>query len=452
MEQNDLGTKRIPPLVMKMAFPLIIAQLVNGLYNIVDRIYLGHLEGAGAEILTGVGLTYPVILLITAFSNLIGSGGGPLAAIRLGQKENGKAEEILAVSTTSLLAMSAILMVVFYALKTPLIYLFGASERTFAHANDYLTIYLIGTPFVLLTLGLNPFISAQGKTTMSMLTVIIGATLNIILDPLFIFVFGMGAKGAAIATVISQAVSGAYVVAFLSSRRSTMKMDIRKPRISRKVLIPIISLGVSPFIMSATEAAINIAFNSRLQMLGGDMAVGTMTIFSSILTFINMPVTGMNQAVTPLVSYNFGAALDDRVRGIFRFALAVEFSYCFIASCLCNIFPRMAIGLFTTDAALVEYAIPYMKYFITGMAIFGMQSCSQNTFLGLGQARISLFLAIFRKVILLIPLVYILSSTPLGVKGVFLAESISDATAATVTITVFLSTLPGILRKGAPKP
>lgn len=452
MEQNDLGTKRIPPLVMKMAFPLIIAQLVNGLYNIVDRIYLGHLEGAGAEILTGVGLTYPVILLITAFSNLIGSGGGPLAAIRLGQKENGKAEEILAVSTTSLLALSAMLMVVFYALKTPLIYLFGASERTFVHADDYLTIYLIGTPFVLLTLGLNPFISAQGKTTMSMLTVIIGATLNIILDPLFIFVFGMGAKGAAIATVISQAVSGAYVVAFLSSRRSTMKLDIRKPRISRKVLIPIISLGVSPFIMSATEAAINIAFNSRLQMLGGDMAVGTMTIFSSILTFINMPVTGMNQAVTPLVSYNFGAALDDRVRGIFRFALAVEFSYCFIASCLCNIFPRTAIGLFTTDAALVEYAIPYMKYFITGMAIFGMQSCSQNTFLGLGQARISLFLAIFRKVILLIPLVYILSSTPLGVKGVFLAESISDATAATVTITVFLSTLPGILRKGAPKP
>ena len=398
MEQNELGTKSIPSLVMKMSFPLIIAQLVNGLYNIVDRIYLGHLEGAGAEILTGVGITYPVILLITAFSNLIGSGGGPLAAIRLGQREGKKADEILTVSATSLVVMSAILMLVFYVLKTPLIYMFGASERTFIHANSYLTIYLIGTPFVQLTLGLNPFISAQGKTTMSMLTVIIGAALNIILDPIFIFVFDMGASGAAIATVISQAVSGIYVVAFLSSKYSTIKLDIRKPKINKKVLLPILGLGVSPFIMSATEAAINVAFNSRLQLLGGDMAVGTMTIFSSILTFINMPVQGMNQAVTPLISYNFGAALDDRVKGIYKFALSVEFIYCFLTSCLCNLLPGLAIGLFTTDQELITYAIPYMKFFITGMAIFGLQSCSQQTFIGLGQAKISLFLAIFRKI------------------------------------------------------
>lgn len=452
MEQNELGTKRIPSLVMKMAFPLIIAQLVNGLYNIVDRIYLGHLQGAGAEILTGVGITYPVILLITAFSNLIGSGGGPLAAIRLGQKENRKADEILTVSATSLIVMSAILMVVFYALKEPLIYIFGASERTFVHADSYLTIYLIGTPFVQLTLGLNPFISAQGKTTMSMLTVIIGAALNIILDPVFIFIFDMGAAGAAIATVISQAVSGIYVVAFLSSKYSTIKLNIRKPRIKKQVLLPILALGVSPFIMSATEAAINVAFNSRLQMLGGDLAVGTMTIFSSILTFINMPVTGMNQAVTPLISYNFGAALDNRVKGIYKFALSVEFTYCFITSCLCNIFPKAAICLFTTDEMLITYAIPYMKYFITGMALFGLQSCSQQTFIGLGQARISLCMAVFRKIILLIPLVYILSATPLGEIGVFLAESISDATSATVTFIVFMTSLPKILKKGAPKP
>ncbi len=451
MEQNELGTKRIPSLVMKMAFPLIIAQLVNGLYNIVDRIYLGHLEGAGAEILTGVGITYPVILLITAFSNLIGSGGGPLAAIRLGQKEGKKADEILTVSATSLVVMSAILMLVFYILKNPLIYIFGASEKTFIHADSYLTIYLIGTPFVQLTLGLNPFISAQGKTTMSMLTVIIGATLNIILDPLFIFVLDMGASGAAIATVISQAVSGIYVTAFLSSRHSTIKLDIRKPKIKKNVLLPILGLGVSPFIMSATEAAINVAFNSRLQVLGGDMAVGTMTIFSSILTFINMPVQGMNQAVTPLISYNFGAALDDRVKGIYRFSLSVEFIYCFLTSCLCNILPRLAISLFTTDEALIDYAVPYMKFFITGMAIFGLQSCSQQTFIGLGQAKISLFLAIFRKIILLIPLVYILSSTPLGIKGVFLAESISDATSAALTFIIFMTKLPGILKKGAPK-
>lgn len=452
MEQNQLGTGKIAPLVMKLAFPLIIAQLVNGLYNIVDRIYLGHLEGAGAEILTGVGITYPVILLITAFSNLIGSGGGPLAAIRLGQKENRKAEDILTVSATSLLFLSAVLMVIFYIFKNPLMYLFGASERTFVHANEYLSIYLIGTPFVQLTLGLNPFISAQGKTTMSMLTVIIGAALNIILDPIFIFVFDMGAAGAAIATVISQAVSGIYVVAFLSGKHSTMKLNLKKPMIKKNILLPIIGLGVSPFIMSATEAAISVAFNSRLQVLGGDMAVGTMTIFSSILTFINMPVNGMNQAVTPLISYNFGAALDDRVKGIYRFSLVVEFTYCFLMSCLCNIFPKTVIGMFTTDTTLIEYAIPYMKFFITGMALFGMQCCSQQTFIGLGQARISLFLAIFRKIILLIPLVFILSSTPLGITGVFLAESISDALSATVTETVFLTKLPKILRKGAPKP
>lgn len=452
MDQSELGTKRIPPLVMKMAFPLIIAQLVNGLYNIVDRIYLGHLEGAGAEILTGVGITYPVILLITAFSNLIGSGGGPLAAIRLGQKENRKADEILTVSATSLIVLSAILMVVFYITKEPLMYLFGASEKTFPHADAYLSIYLIGTPFVQLTLGLNPFISAQGKTVMSMLTVIIGAALNIILDPIFIFGFGMGAAGAAIATVISQAVSGIYVVAFLASRHSTIKLNMRKPKLDRKVLFPILALGISPFIMTSTEAAINVVFNSRLQLLGGDMAVGTMTIFSSILSFINMPVNGMNQAVTPLISYNFGAALDDRVKGIYKFALSVEFTYCFLTSCLCNLLPGTTIGLFTEDAALIEYAIPYMKFFITGMAIFGLQSCSQQTFIGLGQARISLCMAIFRKIVLLIPLVYILSSTSLGTKGVFLAESISDATSATATFIVFLSTLPGILRKGAPKP
>ena len=451
MEQNELGTKRIPPLVMKLAFPLIIAQLVNGLYNIVDRIYLGHLEGAGAEILTGVGITYPVILLITAFSNLIGSGGGPLAAIRLGQKEDQKASEILTVSAASLLALSAMLMVFFYALKTPLIYLFGASDRTAVHADAYLSIYLLGTPFVQLTLGLNPFISAQGKTTMSMFTVIIGAALNIILDPIFIFVFGMGAAGAAIATVISQAVSGIYVVAFLAGKRSTIRLDIRKMRIRKNVILPVLALGVSPFIMNATEAAISIVFNSRLQVLGGDMAVGTMTIFSSILTFINMPVNGMNQAVTPLVSYNFGAALDDRVRGIYRFSVIVELVYTALASLLCNLIPGAVISLFTTDAELIEYAVPYMKYFITGMAIFGVQCCSQQTFLGLGQARISLFLAIFRKIILLIPLVYILSSTALGIRGVFLAESISDATSATVTFIVFMSSLPGILRKGAPK-
>lgn len=452
MEQSELGTRSVPGLVMKLAIPMIVAQLVNGLYSIVDRIYLGHIEGIGAEILTGVGITYPIILLITAFSNLIGSGGGPRAAIRLGQKEQQKAEEIVAVSTASLIVMSVILMIVFYAFKTPLLYAFGASEATIGYANEYLMVYLIGTPFVQLTLGLNPFISAQGKTMMSMLTVIIGAALNIILDPIFIFVFGMGAAGAAIATVISQFVSALYVILFLAGKSSTLRLRFKDLRINFRVLMPILALGVSPFIMSATEAAINVAFNSRLQMIAGDMAVGTMTIFASILTFINMPLTGMNQALTPLVSYNFGADLKDRVKEIYFFALKVEFLYCFISCSICNIFPRTAIGLFTSDPEMLAYATPYMKFFITGFTIFGLQSCSQNTFVGLGQAGKSLFLAIFRKLILLIPLVYILSSTSLGVTGVFLAESISDATSALTTFTIFMTTLPGILRRGAPRP
>ena len=452
MQQSELGTKRVPGLVLSMALPLIVAQLVNGLYNIVDRIYLGHIEAAGADILTGVGITYPVILLITAFSNLIGNGGGPLAAIRLGQKQERKAEEILGTAAASLVVLSFILMAAFYALKADLIYLFGASETTAAYADEYLSIYLIGTPFVLLTLGLNPFISAQGRTTMSMLTVVIGAIINIILDPVFIFVFGMGASGAAIATVLSQGASALYVVLFLSSRRSTMRLRMQKPVISRRLLMQITALGVSPFIMSATEAAINVVFNSRLQFLAGDMAVGTMTIFSSVMSFAMMPLMGMNQAVTPLVSYNFGARLNGRVKEIYGFALAVEAAYCFIISSACNLLPAAIIGMFTSDKALIAYASPYMKFFITGFAIFGLQSCSQNTFLGLGQARISLFLAIFRKIILLIPLVYILSSTPLGVKGVFLAESISDALSASVTAAVFLLNLGKILIKGPPEP
>ena len=437
---------------MKLSIPMIVAQLVNGLYSIVDRIYLGHIEGAGADILTGVGITYPIILLITAFSNLIGSGGGPRAAIRLGQKEQKKAEEIVAVSTASLLLLSFILMAVFYVFKKPFLYAFGASDATFGYADEYLSVYLIGTPFVQLTLGLNPFISAQGKTTMSMFTVVIGAALNIILDPIFIFVFDMGAAGAAIATVISQFVSALYVVLFLMGKSSTLRLRVREMRIRMKVLMPILALGVSPFIMNATEAAINVAFNARLQAIAGDMAVGTMTILASILTFISMPVTGMNQAVTPLVSYNFGANLQNRVKKIYFFALKVEFAYCFIASTLCNLFPGAVIGLFTSDAAMLDYAVPFMKFYVTGYAIFGLQSCSQNTFVGLGQAGKSLFLAIFRKLILLIPLVFILSSTPLGVTGVFLAESISDATSAITTFTIFMLTLPGILKRGAPRP
>lgn len=452
MDQRELGTRKISRLVPQMAFPLIVAQLVNGLYNLVDRIYLGHIEGAGAVILTGVGITYPIILLITAFSSLIGNGGGPLSAIRMGQGRNDKAEEIMAVSAASLLVLSVILMTVFYIFMTPLLYLFGASTETFRYGKEYMDIYLLGTPFVLLTLGLNPFISAEGKTVMSMMTVIIGALMNIILDPVFIFVFGLGARGAAIATVISQLVSAVYVIGFLRSRKSILKLRFSDMRIRKKVILPVVSLGVSPFIMSATEAAITFTFTSRLQMISGDMAVGAMTIMSSVLNFCMMPVNGMNQAITPLVSYNFGAGLPDRVKKIFRFAAITEVSYTTLISLVCNLIPAAVIGLFTSSEELVAFASPYMKFYITGISLFGLQCASQNTFMGLGQARISLFFAIYRKIILLIPLVFILSSTSLGTTGVFLAESIADAVSAVTTFTTFLLVYKKILLKGPSKP
>ena len=450
--QIDFSRMSVTRSIIASSLPLIVAELVNLLYSQVDRIYISRIEGTGALALTGVGLCLPVISLISAFARLFGSnGGGPLCAIELGRCNEKEAENILASSFTLTMITAVLISLIVVVFNRPILYLFGASSETFRYGKEYMDIYLLGTPFVLLTLGLNPFISAEGKTVMSMMTVIIGAVMNIILDPIFIFAFGLGARGAAIATVISQFASAVYVVSFLRSRKSELRLRIKDMRIRKKVILPVISLGVSPFIMSATEAAITFTFTSRLQIISGDMAVGAMTIMSSVLNFCMMPINGMNQAVTPLVSYNFGAGHSDRVRAIFRFAAITEVSYTTMISLICNLIPGTVIGLFTSSEELISFASPYMKFYITGLSLFGLQCASQNTFMGLGQARISLFLAIFRKIILLIPLVYILSSTALGIRGVFLAESISDATSATVTFIVFMSSLPGILRKGAPK-
>ena len=448
MNQEELGTMRIPRLLRTMALPLIIAQIVNGMYNLVDRIFLGHIEGNGAVILTGVGLAYPVILLISAFASLIGSGGAPRAATCLGQGKRKRAEEILSTSAITLLVLSFALMAFFYILRTPLLYLFGASDRTVVYGNEYLSIYLIGTPFVLLTLGLNPFISMQGNTTLSMLTVVIGAALNIVLDPVFIFIFGMGARGAALATVISQGASALYVVSFLTGKHSTLHLSFRPASFRSNVLKPVISLGMSPFTMGLTEAAMSFIFTSRLQSISGDLAVGAMTILSSILNFAMMPVTGMNQALIPIVSYNFGAGKNKRVMEAFRIALGITLAYTAIISLLCNLFPRTFISLFTSSSELVDFTVPMMKFFITGFLIFGFQTASQNTFVGLGQAGVSLFFACFRKILLLVPFVYILSSTHLGVRGVFLAESLADSISALSVFTVFMLTKNRILDRG----
>lgn len=446
-----MGSMPISKAIWKLAVPTICAQLINALYNIVDRIYLGHIPGNGGLILTGVGLCYPIITLIAAFAQLIGAGGAPLAAISTGAGNKEKAERIMNQGFSTLIIFSVVLTLLFMYFKRPLLYMFGASEATIDYADNYLTIYLIGTVFVQISLGMNLFISSQGFATEAMLTVLIGAVLNIVLDPIFIFPLGMNEYGAALATIISQAVSAIWIIFFLRGRKTGMKLRLSLMRPSWKILGPVLSLGLSPFIMASTEAAINIVFNSTLQRTGGDLAVGTMTILSSIMTFCWMPLQGLGQGAQPLISYNFGAGNDSRVKEAFRILL----KSCLIYACafwlLLELFPSFFIGLFTSDETLSAFAVPYLRIYFAGIGIFAMQMACQQTFLGLGQAKISMFLALLRKVILLIPLVYILSSTPLGVTGVFLAEPIADITSALTAITLFALNFNKILAKGAQK-
>ena len=446
-----MGTMPVGKLIWVLAIPTILAQVINALYNIVDRIYLGHIPTNGALILTGVGLTYPIITLIAAFAQLVGAGGAPLAAISLGSGNKEKAEKIMSQGFFILIIIAIILTVLFQVFKRPLLFMFGASNATITYAENYLSIYLLGTIFVQVCLGMNLFISSQGFASHAMTTVLIGAVLNIILDPIFIFIFNMGEKGAALATIISQAVSALWVIRFLSSKTSILNLNFKHMLPSWKILTPVLALGVSPFIMNATEAAINIVFNSTLQRTGGDYAVGTMTIISSIMSFCWMPVSGFSQGSQPIISYNFGAGNNDRVRQTFRILLITLLIYTFTFMALLELFPSVAIGIFTSDKALSEYAVPYLRIYFAGIGIFGLQMACQQAFLGLGQAKISMFLALLRKVFLLIPLVLILSRTALGVTGAFLAEPISDITSALVAITLFSLNFGKILKKGVQK-
>ncbi len=446
-----MATMPVGKLIWKLAIPTITAQLINALYNIVDRIYLGHIPGNGALILTGVGLCYPIITLISAFASLVGAGGAPLASIALGSKDDKKAEKIVNNSFSMLIIISVILTVFFFAFKTPLLYAFGASENTIGYANEYLSIYLIGTIFVQLCLGMNPYITAQGYSTFAMITVLIGAVLNIVLDPIFIFVFSMGAKGAALATIISQAVSAIWVLAFFKGKKTLLRIRTKAMKINWKTISPVLALGASPFIMQATEAAISIVFNSTLQKTGGDMAVGTMTIITSIMTFFFLPLQGFSQGAQPVISYNFGAHNDKRVKDSFKVLLGVCLSFAILFFTVVEVVPGFIIGLLTSDENLINFAIPYARIYFAGIAIFGMQMACQQAFVGLGQAKISMFLALLRKVFLLIPLVLILSRTSLGVTGVFLAEPISDIVSALTAIILFLLNFNKILAKGATK-
>lgn len=441
-----MATESIGKLMLSMAIPSVIAQIINILYSIVDRIYIGHIEGVGMEALTGVGVTFPIITLISAFSAFVGVGGAPLASIWLGKGDRKRAETILGNGVTMLAAFTVLLMVVFYAFQRPLLYMFGASDATIDYAVDYISVYLVGTIFVELALGLNTFIISQGQSRIAMMAVLIGAVANIVLDPIFIFVFHMGVKGAARATVISQLLSALWTVGFLVSSRSslTIKKEALKP--DWPVIGRIMALGVSPFIMRATESLISIVLNSGLQRYGGDIYVGSLTIMQSVMQMYAAPIGGFTQGVQPVISYNFGAGNFDRVKRLYRRMIGICFAFSAGATALVIIFPEFFASMFTNDAELITLVGKMMPIFMCGMLVFGLQQGIQPVFLALGQAKLSLFIAVFRKVVLLVPLALILP-LKFGVMGIYYAEPVSDFISAATATTLFLVNIKKIVSR-----
>ena len=436
--RDFLGTEPIGSLLRRLALPTVAAQIINMLYNIVDRIYIGHIPGDGVLALTGVGVCMPLIMIVTAFAAFAASGGAPRASIFMGKGDKESAEKTLGNCLTLQIIISVILTVVLLVYSRPVLLLFGASENTIGYATSYMNLYALGTVFVQVTLGMNAFITAQGFATVSMKTVLIGALLNTALDPLFIFVLGLGVRGAALATVISQAVSAVWVMTFLTGKKTRWYLKRENLHVDAKIVLPCIALGLSPFVMQSTESLIAICFNSSLLRYGGDMAVGTMTVLTSIMQFSNMPLQGLTQGAQPIVSYNFGAKNAQRVRDAYFCLLRACFTYSMAIWLLVEFFPRAFILIFNNDPALVEYAAWAVRIYMGCSGIFGIQIACQQTFVALGNAKTSLFLAVWRKIILLIPLIYILPHFFADKAfAVFLAEPVADFGAVALTSFTF---------------
>lgn len=436
--EKKLGTEPVLKLILSMGIPTFIAQLINMLYNIVDRIYIGHIPGSGADALTGVGLCLPIITFLSAFSYFAAAGGAPLASIELGKGDIKKAQKIMNNCIFLLVVFSFSLMIVFYIFKKPFLYSFGASDRTYPYADAYISIYLAGTIFVMMAMGLNMFITAQGRSKTAMISVLIGALLNICLDPLFIFVLNMGIRGAAIATIISQFASSLFVIIFLASKRSVLRINLSMMKPDFKQIGSIMALGISPFIMQATESLISIVFNSGMLKYGNDLYVGSITIMQSVLQLILVPMSGFSQGVQPVISYNYGAGNYERVKKTCTILITITTVSSLILSLVAICFPGTAAGIFTTDKELIEICRRMMPIFLAGITIFGLQCGCQQSFLALGQAKKSLFFALFRKVILLIPLALILPAVTNSVIGIYISEPISDAVSAVTCILTFL--------------
>ena len=445
-KDNRLGTENITRLMISLAIPSVLAQIVNVLYNIVDRIYIGRIPGVGAVALTGVGVTFPIITIISAFSGFASGGGAPLAAIALGQGDRKRAERILGNCVSMLLFFTVILMAFFFVFQKPLLYVFGASDNTIGYSSTYISIYLLGTVFVELAVGLNTFISAQGQARTAMFSVLIGAVVNIVLDPIFIFVFHMGVAVEAVATIISQALSAAWVLRFLCSEKSGIRLKKAGMKLDFSLIGQIMALGVSPFVMSATESAITIVMNHGLQVYGGDLYVGSMTILQSVLQLVFVPISGFTNGVQPIISYNFGAGKFDRVKMTIKRMISITFLAAFVYVVFAMLRPGLFARLFTTDEDLIALVKKVLPVYIAGMSVFGVQSGVQSSFLGLGQAKISLCIALLRKVILLIPLALILPRF-FGVMGVYYAEPVADILSVLTASTLFLLNIRKILSK-----
>lgn len=450
MAQSDNEEKFISgnlnKLMFNMAIPTIVAQVINILYNIVDRIYIGHIPGASVDALTGVGVALPVIVFISAFSAFVGQGGAPLSSIWLGKGDREHAEKILGNGTFLLIIFTIILMFVFYVWQKPLLYAFGASDTTISYASTYLSWYLVGTISVEIALGLNTYIIAQGNSGVAMVSVLAGAIFNIILDPLFIFAFKMGVKGAAIATVISQTLSAIWVLYFLTGRRALLKIRFCYMMPDFGIIKSIFFLGISPFVMRATESLISIVMNSGLQKYGGDVYVAALTVMQSVMQLFSAPIGGFTQGVQPLISYNFGAQNFTRVRQSYKRMILICGSFSCITTVVVIIFPQIFARIFTDDTTLIELVARKMPLFMCGMLLFGVQMAIQPVFLALGQAKISLIIAMLRKVILLTPLA-IIFPVYFDADGVFLAEPVSDFISAITAIILFSLNINKILSK-----
>ena len=437
-DKTFLGTEPIGKLLVKLAVPTVVAQLVNMLYNIVDRIYIGHMPGDGSLALTGVGVCLPLIMIISAFAALVASGGAPRASIAMGKGDHGLAEKLLGGCFTLQIVISAILTAVMLIWSRDLLLMFGASENTIGYAADYMRIYAIGTLFVQLTLGMNAFITAQGFATTGMLTVLIGAVANIALDPLFIYGLGMGVRGAALATVISQGLSCVWVICFLRGKKTLLRLKRENLLVSLRLILPCVALGLAAFIMQSSESIISVCFNSSLLRYGGDVAVGAMTILSSVMQFAMLPLQGIAQGAQPISSYNYGARNADRVRQTFRLLLRVCLVYSMVLWAGIMLFPRGFAGIFTPDAELLDFTARALRIYCAMLFLFGIQIACQMTFVSIGNAPCSILVAVLRKFVLLLPLIFLLPSLlPDKVTAVYLAEPVADVIAVTCTALLF---------------